>query len=93
MSRVKPFVEKFATVGNVRGKGLMMAIELVSDKATKKPAGKPYVNAIYQKVLEHGAIVRTSGNKLIISPPLVIQQDEVDVIVDALERALEEVAI
>ena len=93
MSRLKPFEERFATVGNVRGKGLMIAVEMVSDKATKKKVGKPYVGAIYKKVLEHGAIVRTSGNNLIISPPLVIQEKEVDVIVNALEQAFEEVKI
>ncbi len=91
MKRLKPFEDKFETVGEVRGKGLMVAIELVSDKEKKTPMAKPYVNAIYQKSLDHGAIIRTSGNKLIISPPLVIQQSEIDVVVAALEAAFQEV--
>jgi len=45
--------------------------------------------AVYEAILKHGAIVRTSGNKVILSPPLVIQKEEVDVIVDALEVAFE----
>lgn len=91
LEKCKTFVDRFDGVGNVRGKGLMMAIELVSDKATKKPAGKPYVGAVYQKVLDNGAIVRTSGNKVIVSPPLVITRKDVDVIYNALETAFMEV--
>ena len=93
ISKLKPFEKRFETVGNVRGKGLMMAIEMVADKVTKKKIGKPYVAAIYKKTLEQGAIVRTSGNNLIISPPLIIRKEEVDVIVNAIERAFEEVEI
>ena len=91
LDRLKPFVEKFKSVGNVRGKGLMIALELVSDKKTKAPCSKSYITAIYEETLKRSAIVRTSGNKIIISPPLVIQQAEVDVIVDALEGAFETV--
>lgn len=91
LEQLKPFVEKFEKVGNVRGKGLMIALELVSDKQTKTPCSKPYITAVYEETLKHGAIVRTSGNKIIISPPLVIQKEEVDVIVDALESAFKNV--
>ena len=93
IEQCKTFQDKFSTVGNVRGKGLMMAIELVSDKEKKKPISKAYVNAIYEKVLESGAIIRTSGNKLIVSPPLIIQKEDIDIIVNALEKAFEEVKI
>ena len=91
LNRLKPFVEKYEAVGNVRGKGLMIALELVSDKKTKTPCSKPYISAIYKATLKHGAIVRTSGNKIILSPPLIIQKEEIDVIVDALEGAFETV--
>lgn len=68
-------------------------VELVSDKKSKTPCTKPYINAIYQETLNQGAIVRTSGNKIIISPPLTIQKEEVDVVVDALEQAFEKVSL
>jgi putrescine---pyruvate transaminase len=82
-------LERFSSVGNVRGKGLMAAVELVSDKATKAMASPAFATKIGNKMYELGAMARVSGNLLIISPPLVIQEKEVKVIVDCLEEALE----
>jgi adenosylmethionine-8-amino-7-oxononanoate aminotransferase len=86
---LKPLEESAAAVGNVRGKGLMIAIDLVADKKTREPVN-PEEGLAYRladAARERGAIVRPVGTKLILSPPLVISDEEVDVIVAALRGA------
>jgi adenosylmethionine-8-amino-7-oxononanoate aminotransferase len=86
---LKPLEESAAAVGNVRGKGLMIAIDLVADKKTREPVN-PEEGLAYRladAARERGAIVRPVGTKLILSPPLVISDEKVDVIVAALRGA------
>jgi putrescine---pyruvate transaminase len=87
MNRLKS-LEKYPSVGDVRGKGLMAAIEFVENKATKLAKSVAFVNQIAQSMYQAGAMIRVSGNLIIISPPLVIQEKELSVICDALEAAL-----
>ncbi len=75
-------------VGDVRGKGLMAALELVSDRAKKSPAAKDVVQKAYDTAYEAGVMVRTSGANVIISPPLVITAADVQKIVSALDAGL-----
>lgn len=83
--------ERHETIGDIRGKGLMLAMELVSDRVTKLPAGKGYMGAIADAVYESGALIRTSGNIIILSPPLVLSRAEAQQILDAIGAALETV--
>lgn len=91
MSRLKP-LERFSHVGNVRGVGLMACVELVADKEKKTPMDRKAAlpAAVQEAAFRNGAMVRVSGGNLILSPPLVIQQPEIDIIVDALEKALQQ---
>lgn len=90
LERLRPFMERFPSVGDVRGKGLMVGIELVEDKATKEPKSADFVSQIASIAQNEGAMVRNSGHKILLSPPLVIQKDDIDVIVDALDVAFSE---
>jgi 4-aminobutyrate aminotransferase-like enzyme len=80
--------DKYELVGDVRGKGLMCALELVSDRTRKTPAAKPTVATVYETAYETGVLVRTSGNNVILSPPLVITASDVEKILDALDKGL-----
>jgi adenosylmethionine-8-amino-7-oxononanoate aminotransferase len=76
-------------VGDVRGLGLMLGIELVTDKATKEPAlelGKQLGERFFR---ETGVIVRTIGSTLIFSPPLVFTRDDCDEVIGAVRSMLE----
>ncbi len=79
------------TVGDVRGKGLMAAIELVVDRATKEMLGAqaPYVQTLIATARREGAIVRVQGNRLILSPPLVFSKGDVDDTVRILHAAFD----
>lgn len=90
MDRMAPFMERFNTVGDVRGKGLMMAVELVEDKQSKTPMDVSYTRQIMEIARHEGAVVRGIGNKLVMSPPLIINEAEIDIIVNALDVALSE---
>ncbi len=91
LSRIAPFVDRFASVGDVRGKGLMLGIELVADKATKAPHSPAFARQISDIAQKEGAMVRATANKLILSPPLIITEEEIDIIVDALDVAFSEI--
>ncbi|OCP35888.1 aspartate aminotransferase family protein [Ensifer sp. LC163] len=75
-------------VGDVRGKGLMCALELVSDREKKSPAAKDVVQKVQDVAYEAGVMVRTSGPNVILSPPLVIAAEDVSRILSALDSGL-----
>ncbi|MFT4133053.1 aspartate aminotransferase family protein [Labrys sp. (in: a-proteobacteria)] len=75
-------------VGDVRGIGLMWALELVGDRAKKTAAAKDVMQKVQDVAYEAGVLVRTSGANVIISPPLVITAGDVARIVAALDAGL-----
>ena len=76
-NRVK-FQEKYEFIGDIRGNGLVMGIEIVKDKITKKPS-KELATEIILKAAENGlllGLVGIYGNVIRIAPPLVIKNEE-----------------
>ncbi|MEM7332688.1 MAG: aminotransferase class III-fold pyridoxal phosphate-dependent enzyme [Chloroflexota bacterium] len=90
LNKLLPFKDRFKSVGDVRGKGLMVALEMVGDKQTKEMKDPEFVKQIVSVARNEGAMVRASGHKIIMSPPLIIQEEELDVIVNALDIAFSE---
>jgi len=89
MDRLDGLARKHAVIGDVRGKGLMVGIELVEDRSTKVPSGLG--SQIQDECLEAGILIGVGGiygNILRIQPPLVIEEEELDVVVDCLDRVL-----
>ena len=77
-------------VGEVRGVGLLGAIELVQDKATRKRyEGRGAGMICRQFCFENGLIMRAVGDTMIISPPLVISKDEIDELVTKARKCLD----
>jgi adenosylmethionine-8-amino-7-oxononanoate aminotransferase len=79
---------KHEIVGDVRGKGLMAALELVEDRATKKPLDKARLAVIAETAYEAGVMIRVSGNNIILSPPLIVTAADVAKIAQALDAGL-----
>jgi adenosylmethionine-8-amino-7-oxononanoate aminotransferase len=76
-------------VGDVRGLGLMCAVEFVADKTTKAPAN---IGAALQKAcMDRGMLTRNVGDILVFAPPLIISREEVDQILDIVRDAIEAV--
>ena len=81
-------------VGNVRGVGLMAALELVADKEAKRsfdPAFK-IKNFLRQSAQQHGLIIRSalSGDSVAFSPPLIITEDEIGEMMQRFAAALDD---
>ncbi len=79
---------KHALVGDARGRGLMCAVELVADRTTKAAPSKDTVAKVADVAYDHGAMVRTSGPNIIISPPLIVTAADVQTILSALDAGL-----
>jgi adenosylmethionine-8-amino-7-oxononanoate aminotransferase len=80
---------KHSLIGDVRGgHGLMIALELVADRTTKKPADKAVMARVQETAYREGAMVRVSGPNIILSPPLVITPADVQTILSALDAGL-----
>jgi len=79
-------------VGEVRGVGLLAAVEIAADKANKTPfpAEKGVGAWIQEKVMDYGVIVRAIGNSIAMCPPLICERSHLDTLVDALAKALDD---
>ena len=88
LERVRGWKQSHASVGDVRGRGLMIGIEIVKDKATRQPAVE-LRNRIETLAFERGLIVLGCGEtSLRLSPPLIVSKEEATVALNILEEAL-----
>lgn len=93
------FEEKLQTlsdlqlVGDVRGQKLMAGIELVASQETKAPldAAANAAHRVFEIARTRGVIVRPIGNTVVLSPPLIIVEEQVDEIFEALQASILEV--
>ncbi len=88
LERVRGWMKSHSAVGDVRGRGLMIGIEIVKDKATREPAVE-LRNRVETLAFERGLIMLGCGEtSLRLSPPLIVSKEEATVALDILEEAL-----
>jgi len=92
--RLRGLVQRHAFVGDVRGIGLMLGIEMVADQTARAPLPRTseIPALVARAAYRRGLMVRVSGPNLILSPPLVITLAELEYLCDTLEAAFDEVA-
>ncbi len=89
MKRMADWPSKHRIVGDVRGRGLMIGVEIVKDQQTKEYAAD-LRDQIVEEAFERGILFLGCGPSTVrISPPLVVNKDEADVAIDVLEEAIE----
>ena len=93
--RLKEMQEERKLIGDVRGPGLFIGVELVKDRETKKPAPEETLK-VFSKCLEKGVFFGISavagvGNVIKIKPPLVITEEQMNKALDVLDESLAEV--
>jgi 4-aminobutyrate aminotransferase len=89
---IRALQDRHPLIGDVRGKGLMIGIELVKDRTTKVRAVDER-NALVQAMFRRGVLVLGAGkNAVRLAPPLVLARDQADVVLRVLDEALTEVA-
>lgn len=91
-NRLDPMADRYGVVGEVRGKGLMIGIELVSNSVTKRPSPEA-ASRVLEVCRSKGVLVGKGGlygNVLRVTPPLVATAEEADRAADALEEGFRE---
>jgi 4-aminobutyrate aminotransferase-like enzyme len=91
--RLLELQQKHPVIGDVRGMGLLQAIELVRDPKTKEPATKE-IAALMERTRENGILIGKGGlhgNVLRISPPMNIAKSDVDDFIKALDKSMTEI--
>jgi len=88
MQRLSTWVSKHAMVGDVRGRGLMIGVEINKDKQSKQPV--PDVrDRIVELAFERGVLLLGAGESSIrLSPPLIVTKEQADVAMDVLEECI-----
>jgi taurine-pyruvate aminotransferase len=95
LNELKNKLQDHPYVGDVRGKGLLIGIELVADKGTKEPLDVSLVNKVISICKENGLIIGKNGttvagynNVLTLSPPLNIEEEDLSFLVKTLTEAI-----
>ena len=88
LERLRGWKQSHPSVGDVRGRGLMIGVEIVKDKTTREPAAE-LRNRIETLAFEHGLMILGCGEtSLRLAPPLLITKEEAAVALDILEESL-----
>ncbi|MFM7442665.1 MAG: aminotransferase class III-fold pyridoxal phosphate-dependent enzyme, partial [Tabrizicola sp.] len=88
-SHMEGLMQRYPVIGNVRGKGFMMAMEMVKDRKTREPAPEATAR-IFEETREAGLVMSKSGtfkNVLRMTPPLCVTMEDVPQITAALDQA------
>ncbi|MDH3718279.1 MAG: aspartate aminotransferase family protein [Planctomycetota bacterium] len=92
--RLVELQDKHSIIGEVRGLGLMLGVELVRDRASKEPASTETAEVL-EMTKQMGLLLGKGGlqgNTLRIKPPMCISKDDADFLVDCLDEALEQIS-
>lgn len=91
--RLRERLGQHAHVGDIRGKGLMVGIELVKDRATKEafPMADRTGRQVLKAAAKRGLITRSLGDTMVFAPPLVIDRNDADELVDKFVGAIGDV--
>ncbi len=90
MTRLHDMMDRHASIGDVRGRGFLMGIDLVEDRSTKEPA-KDLAEEVFYRCLENGLSFKISmGSVLTLYPPLVTTKDQMETALGIIDAAIED---
>jgi 4-aminobutyrate aminotransferase-like enzyme len=95
LSRLRPLIDRYPIVGDVRGSGLFLGVELVRDRETLEPAGAE-ASFVANRMRERGVLLGTDGpyhNVVKIRPPMPFAEADADLLVEALEQSIAELPV
>jgi len=92
LDALKKLQDKYRFIGDVRGRGLMIGVELVADHETKVPLDRTITLALFHEALARGLVTMSYSHIIRINPPLVITEDEALRGVDILDQSFGAIA-
>jgi len=91
MAGMRGLAERHASIGDVRGAGLMIGVELVKDRETREPAGE-LAHELVQRAFQRGLLLLGAGKSALrLAPPLVIDADDADTAIRMIDEILGEI--
>jgi 4-aminobutyrate aminotransferase len=88
LTRLRPWTERHAIVGDVRGRGLMIGVEIVANQTTREVAPQ-LRDRIVDLAFERGLLILGCGETSIrLAPPLVVREEELDIALDIFEECV-----
>jgi 4-aminobutyrate aminotransferase-like enzyme len=94
LDRLRPLAESHGIIGDVRGSGLFLGVELVRDRETREPAGEE-ASFVANRMREKGILLGTDGpyhNVIKIRPPMPLDIEDADLLIEAFGASLGELA-
>ncbi len=88
LARLQEMKHRHALIGDVRGRGLLLGLELVEDRASRRPARAAAERVLYRALSQGLSFKTTMGNVLTLTPPLVTTRGQMDQALDILDEAL-----
>ena len=90
LARLQDMQQRHRLIGDVRGRGLLLGIELVADRDSKAPAGAAAERVLYRALSRGLSFKTTMGHVLTLTPPLITTPAQMDQALDILEQCLAE---
>jgi 4-aminobutyrate aminotransferase / (S)-3-amino-2-methylpropionate transaminase / 5-aminovalerate transaminase len=87
LNGLKELQQKYPFIGDVRGRGLLIGVEMVADRTTKEPLDKAVTRRLFHEALERGLITMSYSNVIRINPPLVISEEDAMVGIGILDES------
>jgi len=90
LAGMRKLMDRHSVIGDVRGRGLFLGLELVRDRATKEHAGEP-ASAIVNRARELGVLMGTDGpfdNVIKLRPPMTFRREHADILLETLDEAM-----
>lgn len=91
LARLEAMQTRYPPIGDVRGLGLVLGVELVTDPDTKTPANARAEAVLYRALSRGLSFKVTMGNVLTLTPPLIVTERQIDDALDILDIGLAEV--
>jgi 4-aminobutyrate aminotransferase-like enzyme len=86
LDRLRAMQEKYAFIGDVRGVGLLIGVDLVGDRSTNELLDRPATERIFLDALQHGLLMMGYFPRIRINPPLTITREQADQGLDILDQ-------
>ncbi|MBC7386672.1 MAG: aspartate aminotransferase family protein [Cryobacterium sp.] len=89
LEQLKPFADRYPFIGEARGRGLFLALEMVKDKRSKQPLTKPVTNRIFGECLKRGLLTMAYASSFRIQPAMTIDKGTVDEVIQILREVFD----